>query len=913
MTASCGTRGNSDLRLDPGQTNAVNHYGNLVIFGIPGTGKTRALVERARRIADSENRSSVVLVASSDSEAERITRDLGPKVMVGTPQDIGRHILDENPKSRIRADTQVIRRQFQVRWCIENIDSLCPDAAYILDTDSPSHTYDRIVDTIAAVKRRPDYPDCLRAGTDGNKPLVEAIHDICSGYEEYLAERNQMDREDMVGLAVRLLRDPANVPEFSYVLVDDFDDMDALERELVILLASGRNITVSYTAGMKREKNDLKGWIRELMGIEPYTNKSFGEQHRSSKKIMQNCKAVRGVMTEWDVPDGPTWRKAISLRHQDCNSDVEQAAHVAYAITGMEGKPFKLVNGGIGRISYGSIAVVTKHEDDCRRIASGLRKLGIPVTLEGKDDMLSCPAVAGTLACLRIAASPQTSGMEVFRLLRDGGVAEKEIADIMKNAYDKRWAILNAFLKGDAGSAGARSDCVLEELRASREGGAGSNAMAVLELIEKVNKTAVPSTPVSELVEYAVEVSGSRYAQDVRSREAMKAFTRFAQEYANAFAGSTLEGLLDCLPAGRMVRVGGTRPETNEVHMLTFAEAQGREFPVIIMTDMSDWRLSYRPGHAPFPVARGLRGMERNTGLQYGDLREIHEAMSRAMCRLNMTSAMVYGKVPQSQERKSSLVFGTEMLFSASGIMTYMVCPLRFKFRDLFYVPGLPDVRKEIGNIVHGVAHDLAAVRKGGGRPTVEIGDRIIERSGLADLCRNGFEERYATRKIKEMVERYVRWENRHPNMPEAMELSIRLEIGGFEFHVRLDRLEKNPNGEYELIDYKSGRQPREVDTSDDLQLAIYTEAIGKKYGRLPARASMLYIGEGYPENRVSGKQSDAVLAGHDVSRGKLDVVLARIEEAARQIANGKYDPLPGPRRCSICDYAAVCDSRYGG
>ena len=341
----------------------------------------------------------------------------------------------------------------------------------------------------------------------------------------------------MVGLAVRLLRDPANVPEFSYVLVDDFDDMDALERELVILLASGRNITVSYTAGMKREKNDLKGWIRELMGIEPYTNKSFGEQHRSSKEIMQNCKAVRGVMTEWDVPDGPTWREAILLRHQDCNSDAEQAAHIAYAITGMEGKPFKLVNGGIGRISYGSIAVVTKHEDDCRRIASRLRKLGIPVTLEGKDDMLSCLAVAGTLAYLRIAASPQTSGMEVFRLLRDGGVAEKEIAGIMKKAYDKRWAILNAFLKGDEGSAGARSDCVLDELRASRERGAEPNAMEVLERIEKVNKTAVPSTPVSELVEYVVEVSGSRYGAGCQEQRGHEGVHELCARICQCFCG----------------------------------------------------------------------------------------------------------------------------------------------------------------------------------------------------------------------------------------------------------------------------------------------------------------------------------------------------------------------------------------
>ena len=70
----------------------------------PGHRQDPRPARRAQRFAQSGDRTSVLLVASSEAEAETASEIAGPAV-VGTPQSIGRRIVEESPKSRIRADT----------------------------------------------------------------------------------------------------------------------------------------------------------------------------------------------------------------------------------------------------------------------------------------------------------------------------------------------------------------------------------------------------------------------------------------------------------------------------------------------------------------------------------------------------------------------------------------------------------------------------------------------------------------------------------------------------------------------------------------------------------------------------------------------------------------------------------------
>ena len=73
--------------------------------------------------------------------------------------------------------------------------------------------------------------------------------------------------------------------------------------------------------------------------------------------------------------------------------------------------------------------------------------------------------------------------------------------------------------------------------------------------------------------------------------------------------------------------------------------------------------------------------------------------------------------------------------------------------------------------------------------------------------------------------------------MPFQIEINGRV-VKGF-----IDRLERTKEGEYCVIDFKTGSKSENGNTiKEDIQMNVYALAVLKKYGKLPVRASLYYI-----------------------------------------------------------------------
>ncbi len=232
---------------------------------------------------------------------------------------------------------------------------------------------------------------------------------------------------------------------------------------------------------------------------------------------------------------------------------------------------------------------------------------------------------------------------------------------------------------------------------------------------------------------------------------------------------------------------------------------------------------------------------------------------------------------------------GDGLMLSASDIETYRTCPLKYKFARVFRIPQEPTLNQRFGIVVHQV---LERYHVGGMRSL----DDLV---GLLEAAwrRGGFgesdEERQLHGKARAALERYWdRW-RADPAEPVWFERSFSFRLGPHMLRGRVDRVDRLPDGGYELIDYKTGRPKTPTQLRDDVQLALYSLAAREAWDLDASQQSYLYVldDEKVPLPPAVDREwvSDTVLS---VGEGIL--------------AQG-FEPTPSYAACSMCDYRIVC------
>jgi DNA helicase-2/ATP-dependent DNA helicase PcrA len=129
---------------------------------------------------------------------------------------------------------------------------------------------------------------------------------------------------------------------------------------------------------------------------------------------------------------------------------------------------------------------------------------------------------------------------------------------------------------------------------------------------------------------------------------------------------------------------------------------------------------------------------------------------------------------------------------------------------------------------------------------------------------------------------------------PVWFERQFTFKLGPHLLRGRVDRVDLLPGGEYELIDYKTGRPKSAAQLADDVQLSLY--AVGAREAwRLDASRQAYYY--------LLDDQKVEVPGDGDRGDWIRDVAL----EVAEGVLSQGFEPTPAFAACSICDYRLVC------
>jgi DNA helicase-2/ATP-dependent DNA helicase PcrA len=241
---------------------------------------------------------------------------------------------------------------------------------------------------------------------------------------------------------------------------------------------------------------------------------------------------------------------------------------------------------------------------------------------------------------------------------------------------------------------------------------------------------------------------------------------------------------------------------------------------------------------------------------------------------------------------------GDGVVLSASDIDTYRTCPLKYKFARVFRIPQEPTVHQRFGIVVHQVLERFHA--------RAEVSGSLPELLGLLDASwrRGGFgdseEERQLRGKAVLALTRYHDRFQASESEPLWFERAFAFRLGPHLLRGRVDRVDRLPGGEYELIDYKTGRPKSAAQLIDDVQLSLY--AVGAREAwSLDASQQAYYY--------VLDDQKVAVPADREDRFGWIQEVA--MEVAAGILSQG-FEPTPSFAACSVCDYRLVCPAAEG-
>jgi DNA helicase-2/ATP-dependent DNA helicase PcrA len=229
-------------------------------------------------------------------------------------------------------------------------------------------------------------------------------------------------------------------------------------------------------------------------------------------------------------------------------------------------------------------------------------------------------------------------------------------------------------------------------------------------------------------------------------------------------------------------------------------------------------------------------------------------------------------------------------MLSASDIDTYRICPLKYKFARVFRIPQEPTIHQRFGIVLHQV---LERFHSSGGGPLstlIQLFEASWRRSGFGDSD----DERQFRERALAALERYWRENQESDAEPVWFERSFAFRLGPHLLRGRVDRVDRRPDGTYELIDYKTGKAKTADELREDVQLSLYQMGARESWRLETSAQSYLYV-----------------LTGEKVPVAHSDEELDRVKTTVAGIAGGilgqDFEPKPSPEVCSFCDYRIIC------
>ena len=240
-----------------------------------------------------------------------------------------------------------------------------------------------------------------------------------------------------------------------------------------------------------------------------------------------------------------------------------------------------------------------------------------------------------------------------------------------------------------------------------------------------------------------------------------------------------------------------------------------------------------------------------------------------------------------------------------------MTCPLLYRFRVIDRIPEPPTPATARGTLVHAVLERLfdrpAASRTPSAAKEMLVPewDRLSAADpDLAALFSDESQRSVWLHEASAALDGYFTLEDPRRLEPAEREHYVETELdSGLRLRGYIDRLDMTQAGDIRIVDYKTGKVPREAyEASALFQMKFYALVIWRLRGVIPRMLQLMYLSDG-EVLRYSPDEADL-----RATQRKLEALWQAIERAR---LSGDWRARPG-RLCDWCRHKALCPE-FGG
>lgn len=764
--------------------------------------------------------------------------------------------------------------------------------------------------------------------------LLELAHSFAT-YQRLKLENNCLDFGDLLFYVLRLFEKRPNVlkdfqRKFQYVLVDEFQDTNYSQTKLAFLLAQEhKNISV-----VADDDQSIYKW----RGASLYNILEFEKYFPNSKKIslIQNYRCTQPILDaaytliQKNNPDRLEAREQIDKKlvsNQD-GGEKPQIWHFAHYLDEVK-YVVQYIRDHAQEGRYGEFCILIRANSHAEPFVDALKSAGIPYVVRSTEGLLSFPVIKDVLSLLKLLRNPYDD-IAFYRYLHLPifEVAEEEILDLLHKGYKTKDSLYET-LK-------------LEDTTMPFEG-MESHLVRALRLLRELF-TQSPKSSVRQLIYSFLQKSGYlEYFMHQNSQESVDAlahlnqFSTLVTDFESDNREPSLQNFLEYLDLLEESQTDESSSvleskDGHAVQILTIHSSKGLEFPTVFIVNMVNQRFPSSPKKDPIPIPDLL---SQEPVLPQHHIQEERRLLYVALTRAKQNVLMSYSDTYEGKKKWKPSVFLTEIhdvcelhdgetsapfsevtekepkhfitpalpkvvrlnKLSYSQMETFKTCPLKYQFRYLTRLPTPPSHAANFGSSVHDTLNNFYQYVQKGEQVNLDLMKELYAKHWIGTGYDSKAHENLRKQKGWDILKSFYE-KNSHVTpqgfaVPAFLERNFNLKIGNVLFTGRIDRIDRLPDGTYEVIDYKTGTMKRDSKLDKDLQLSLYALACRDVF-RIPVSSLCLYFLE--DNLKVSTTRTDE----------QLESLKQDLRKVVGDMQTSDFQPTSG-FHCQFCDYRLVC------